>query len=473
MVVKPTQETAYELLHRGAIALSDISSNGVRVDTEYCERAFTELTGEIEDLEDELHALPEMKEWRRVKGRKLDLGTNDQVAELLYDRMGLDPARKTGLAQKRAVDADSLMQLDVEWIPRLIRWRRLGKARDTYLSSILREAVDGYLHPLFKLHTVPTFRSSCSNPNFQNMPIRNPEIGRIIRSAIIPRPGRQILELDYSGAEVRVAACYHKDPGMIRYILDPSKDMHRDSAGDCYVLPPELVDKHIRFSGKNDFVFPEFYGSYWANVAQSLWTSSAKLEIRDGENMRDHLARQRVRVQIPRPRGDRTSWEWGTVHLDGPEPFSWHIRMVEKKFWGERFPVYARWKEDWWDGYLKRGYIDMKTGFRCSSVMGRNDCINYPVQGAAFHCLLQSAIDLNDWLLYNKLDTVIIGQIHDSLVLDVVPAELDDVLEAAVRTMGPELREKWPWIIVPMEVEADLAPVDRSWHEKKEIKLAA
>jgi DNA polymerase I-like protein with 3'-5' exonuclease and polymerase domains len=473
VVIEPTRLDAYQLLHDGALALSDVSSYGIRIDMDYCETAHAEISVELDNLVDQLHRTPDMKKWERTRGRRLDLSTNEQVASLLYDQMGIEPPEGSG----RSVKKDVLGLLEPDWIPDLLRWRRLTMARGTFLNSILREAVDGYLHPFFKLQGMITYRSSCSNPNFQNMPIRDPEIGQIIRRSFIPRPGNCILELDYSGAEVRVAACYHQDPTMIQYILDPDKDMHRDSAGDCYLLPPEVIDKAIRFSGKNDFVFPEFYGSYWKNVAKSLWRSAADLVIPwdgDPQPMKEHLAAQEVRMEVPVGEKDgRTIWDWDTRRLDNEEDFSYHIRMVEKRMWNKRFPVYRDWKLDWFAEYERTGFIDMKTGFRCGGSMGRNDCVNYPVQGAAFHCLLQSLVSLNGWLAYNKFGAAIIGQIHDSIVLDVPEKEVDDVVAAAVKIMGPELQKKWPWIVVPMEVEAELAPVDRSWHDKKEIKLAA
>src|SRR5690606_20675796 len=102
--------------------------------------------------------------------------------------------------------------------------------------------------------------NSSDSPNFQNLPIRNPKMAKIIRSAFIPRSDRHVLvEIDYSGIEVRVAACYHKDPVMIEYINDPTKDMHRDMAAQCYLAPPEQVSKQMRYCGKNMYVFPQFY----------------------------------------------------------------------------------------------------------------------------------------------------------------------------------------------------------------------
>jgi DNA polymerase I-like protein with 3'-5' exonuclease and polymerase domains len=106
------------------------------------------------------------------------------------------------------------------------------------------------------------------------------------------------------------------------------------------------------------------------------------------------------------------------------------------------------------------------TGFRCSGVMSRNDAINYPVQGAAFHCLLWSFIQIDRRMLHQNWDTKIIGQIHDAIVLDVHPDELEMVIEVVEQITCRDLPEAWKWINVPLEVDVDIYPVDKSWADK-------
>ncbi|NIS13857.1 MAG: hypothetical protein GWN12_18860, partial [Thermoplasmata archaeon] len=84
-----------------------------------------------------------------------------------------------------------------------------------------------------------TFRSSSDSFNFQNIPIRDLELARLIRQAIIARSGHRLVEIDYSGVEVHVAACYHQDPTMLEYLEDKSKDLHRDMAMEIFKLPLE------------------------------------------------------------------------------------------------------------------------------------------------------------------------------------------------------------------------------------------
>jgi len=152
--------------------------------------------------------------------------------------------------------------------------------------------------------------------------------------------------------------------------------------------------------------------------------------------------------------------------------FERHIQMTEKHFWEERFPTYTKWKKEWYDDYKTNGCFKTKTGFVCSGFMKRNEVINYPVQGAAFHKLLWSLIRLNQEIKERGMKTLIIGQIHDSIVSDVPENEVDDFLQLARNVMVDQLREAWDWIIVPLDIEAEMTPINGNWAQKKEVKIA-
>jgi DNA polymerase-1 len=102
--------------------------------------------------------------------------------------------------------------------------------------------------------------------------------------------------------------------------------------------------------------------------------------------------------------------------------------------------------------------------------MSRNDCINYPVQGAAFHCLLWAFIELDRIMRDEQWDTRLIGQIHDAIVLDVHPDELSHVVEVIRRVTCSDLPNAWKWINVPLDVEMELCPIDKSWADKEKTK---
>jgi DNA polymerase-1 len=364
--------------------------------------------------------------------------------------MGVKPKKKTEKG-KPSTDVEALEALDYPFITDLLRMRKLQKAHNTFLAGILREVVDGRMHPFFNLHNVKSYRGSSDSPNFQNLPIRDREQSKLVRGAIIPSPGHQLVEIDYSGIEVCIAACYHHDPAMLSYIEDKSKDMHRDMAAECYDLPISEVSKNIRYCGKNRFVFPQFYGDYWKSCAKALWDAvdAMRLETASKGLLRDHLTN----------RG-----------LKSLKAFEGHIERVERRFWGKRFPVYAKWKENHWEKYLETGYIDLHTGFRCSGLAKKNEVINWPVQGSAFHCLLWSLIKVNDWLRTSDKRSHIIGQIHDAILFDAHPEEVEEIIEVVEQISCHDIREHWPWIITPLEVEVDITPIDGSWITKETYK---
>lgn len=448
--MKPISRDAYDLLHQGQLLFSKIEQNGIAVDGKHLEKARKEITIRRTELAKELDGFPEIKLWKRVYGEDFNLDAGDQLARILYEELG-KKAKKFTKRNNPSVDQDALEGLNIPFVRVLIQWRKMNKLLGTYIAVLERETVDGMVHPSFGLHLVQTYRSSSSGPNFQNNPTRDEEMARYIRLALGPRSrSRQIGEGDCKGIEVAISCCYHHDPVLIRYVCDKTLDMHRDVAMLVYKLRKEQMTKPIRYCGKNKFVFPEFYGSYYVPCAIALWEAIDRmdLETADGQPLREHL----------RDHG-----------ISKYQQFEDHVRDVEDDFWNTKFKVYTAWKDQWFKQYLRRGYVDLLTGFRCSGVMRRNQVINYPIQGTAFHCLLKGLINQDRQMVRDRMESLIIGQIHDSGIFDLVPEEAYPVL-SGFRHQIQSLHKTWSWINVPLEVEAELAPPGASWFDKKEIK---
>jgi DNA polymerase-1 len=464
---------AYELMHRSSLVLAKAERAGIHVDIDYCHRMQRHLGRQIERLDAQLADSEIGRVGRATYGRTLNLNSDDQLATILFDKMKFIPTERTEPSKtypegKPSCRAEALEALtsDVPELDYLLRRRKLAKAKDTYLANFVSAAVDGVMHPFFRLDNVVTFRSSSSMPNFQNIPNRDPEIRQICRRAIKPKKGRKLVSIDFSGVEVRVANCYHKDPTMTKYNTNPESDMHRDMAMEIYLIDKHLMDltlaldkqngtkyyKAIRNSGKSDFVFPEFYGDWYKTCAWALWFSAKKDThmLPGGVRLIDHLASKKIECL---------------------EDFERHMKRVENHFWNKRFPQYTKWKDDWWSEYQKRGYIDTLTGFRCQGVMRRNEVINYPIQGSAFHLTLSSMIDIDDFIVENRFKSEIIGQIHDELIVDEEPGEEADLLGTIKEIMTTKLMEKYKWILVPIDVEIAITEIDQSWYDKKEIHL--
>jgi DNA polymerase-1 len=459
--MKPTIEDAYRLLHEGALALAIVEGNGLRVNTLYLKSAIDQTNRKISHLTKVMRADKIFSMWRKRYGQKTNMGSREQLGVILFDCMGYPCKERTGTGRAK-VDEQMLESVDLDFVRHFVQIEKTKRLKSTFLQGISREVVDGYLHPSFNLHMVRTYRSSCDKPNFQNMPIRDPAIGKIVRSCFIPRDGNVLVEIDFSGIEVRVAACYHEDPTMIEYINDKTKDMHRDMAAQCFKLDPKEVTKQIRYCGKNMFVFPQFYGDYYVNCAKTLWCAIERMKLEhNGKSLVEHLKKNGI---------DRLG-QCNPKESPRPGTFEYHIKKVEEDFWGRRFKRYAKWKKIWWDLYLDLGYFDTLTGFRETGVYKRNDVINHPVQGSAFHCLLWSLIRLQKIITKRKMKSLLVGQIHDSIVADVPEEELGQYIQIAQKVMTKDIREHWDWIVVPLEVEAEATPVNTSWFEKKPVDI--
>lgn len=462
MHITATTKEAYGLFHEGILALAEIEQTGICVDVKYiCDTIFR-LERRIKNKESQILEYKEVKLWKQKYGQNFKLGSDKQLADILFVEMGLT-SKKITEGGNYSVDASALESIDVPFVKEIIDCERLKKMKNTYLQNILDEQVKGVLHPFFNLHIPVTYRGSSDSPNFQNMPVRHKENNKLIRSAFLPRPGHRIGGVDYSGIEVKMAYVYHQDPVMFEYLNDPSKDMHRDEAMECYILPQSEVTTQIRYCAKNKFVFPQFYGDYWKSCAESLWEAIdvMKLITKSGTPLKEHLKDKGIK-------GLGVIDDFGKPSVNS---FYAHIRDVENIFWNERFKIYAKWKKEWIKMYEKLGYVDMYTGFRCSGLLGKNEVVNYPVQGVAFHCLLWSLIQAHKWLKKEKLRSKIIGQIHDEMTMDNHDEEFMYVLMNIERIMCVDIREHWKWITIPLQIEAEFAPVNENWFLKDKVKI--
>jgi len=454
----PIDKEAYQLMYDGAIALAQVEQTGVRIDVPYLEKTIGKVGRRISSETGKLKQTSEWKVWEKKYGREANLGSRPQLGQILFKELGHTSGNKTKTGWFSTA-ADDLEKLNIPFVKRLIEVEKLKKLQSTYLRGILHETVDGILHPFYNLHTTRTYRSSSDSPNFQNLPIRDNKHAKLLRRAFIPRKGRVLVEVDYERVEVNVSACYHYDPTMIEYINDPSKDMHRDVAMECFKLRSDEMTSGVRKLAKNQCTFPEFYGSYYINVARGLWEGidSFNAKRADGVGIREHLVEHGIdRLGACNPKQPAVT---GT--------FEAHIQAIEKHFWESRFPVYAQWKRDWFAEYQRKGWMLSHTGFVYQGVLKRNEAVNYPIQGSAFHCLLWSLIRVVRWLRKHKMKSRVIGQIHDSLLLDVVKEELDDVLAMVKRITLDDLRKAWKWICVPLGI--DIEGSDVNWFEKSEI----
>lgn len=424
---------AMSFFDKGNVTMGEIQLNGIPTDEKYLKKQNKELKKKVKDIKKYLIEGKEAQKFKKKIGRTLNYNSNKDLGVLVYDVLGKPAIYTNAKTKNYKTDAPTLEKLNLPFIKKLIEMKKLEKARGTYLAQFIRAVCNGVMHPFFDLNVPVTYRSSSSNPNFQNIPKRFALVAKIIRQAVRPSPGCCIGELDFSGAEVITSVCYHKDPTFYDYLTDKTSDMHRDNACDLWLLKPEQVSKMIRFFAKNMWTFAQFYGDWYGSCAPNLWETCLELELADGQILQDHI------------------FEKGITTL---EDFLEHCKEVERKLWNERFPVYTQWKNDIVEFYLEHGYIETYLGFRFQGLMSRNQCCNYPIQGTSFHMLVYTLNKVSKFIKENNLKTKLIGQIHDSIISD-TPLEEWDFYVKGVRKIVKGLQKEFPWLIIPMEIEAE------------------
>lgn len=445
---------AYNLFHDGILELAQIEMNGICLDIPYYKKQDKILKRSIEKLKEKIENSKEVALFKKKTGAVAFNPTSpQQLQKLLFDILnyGYEKTTPTGAP---STDQDALSFIDTPFTNTLLKLKKAVQLRGTFLAGFMREAINGKMHPSFNLNVARSFRSSSSNPNFQNVPKHDVKAQRIIRSGIIPSPGNQLLEVDYSKIEVCIAACCHKDPEMLKYLNNPDSDMHRDQAMELFLITRKQIDKDIkepnkeikkdyRYKAKTSFVFAEFYGDYYRNIAKNLWPTL-------DSDIKAHL----------KSKGIKTYFQ-----------FEKHVEEIERKFWEVKFKVFNKWRKDTWREYQKTGISKMATKFKCSDILDRKQAINRRVQGPAFHCLLWSLIRINRYLTRHKMKTKTIGQVHDSIIFDFNPKEKKKLFPIIRKIMCEDIKKEWPWIIVPLNIDADISAVDGNWFEMKGIKI--
>ena len=420
---------AYSLFHEAVPVLASCTVRGINVDAEALDTFEAEISGQLIET-NKTGNMKCLKQFEKDYGKEWDIGNHNDRKNLFFGTLGLKPTKPTASAENdkdwqddplkcgsdQANLAACLSQVD-EGSEAAILLKactdqgKLDKLLGTYIRGSIRDQrkSDGCVHPWFHLHKVQTYRSSSSDPNFQNFPKRDGEQAKV-RQLLIPR-NDVFIEADYSGAEVRTLACRTRDAQLCKHIRD-DRDFHKYYAALLYEVDEEEVDKAMRFDGKNGFIFPEFYSSRHASIA-------------------------------------RKNPQWRAARVE----------EVERMLWKD-MPDVRGWQDATEAEYLRDGYIRLLTGFIVRfgdmGMLSRFQLSNWPMQGPAFHRLLRALIDSENEMRRRNMKSVICGQIHDSIVTDAVADEVDEVIELQRDIMK---RPVWDWCkAVPWEAEFSVGP---------------
>ena len=440
-ITKRHLEKAYNLMHEGALAYSEVEKNGIKLDMRLAKRFDDEWGERLETLKEGILKSKEAKLFRSMTGVDLKFKkgvSSKDLQVLLFKLMKLKPLKDTKTGH--AVDAETLEKYKAKsgFISDLLEYKKYDKLKNTYLAQFLRYEIDGFIYPSINLHFAESLRSSISEPSFQNIPKRDEE-SKVIRRIFVSRWGDEgyVVEVDYGSMEVRIIACVTHDPVLIDYI-EGGGDMHGDWAEIIYQVKkgsmPKGVFKQLRQGAKNGFIFPNFYGSWWKSTASNLWQWMPE-EMRGG-------------------------WKY-------PQWLE-HIKQCDRKFW-KKFHVTREWQDKLVKEYKIKGFVqDSAWGFKRYGYLSRNRIYNFPIQGPAFHCLQWS---INEIVLRRNsfrdiLKSLLCGEIHDALYWDTKKKELPTLMKKVDPIMKDKIREENKWLIVPLETEWTKG---KDWSKMEEV----
>ncbi len=392
--------------------LTDMEWEGISIDPQVFARLSAELGTELMRLEREI---------ADVAGESLNLNSPRQLALILFEKQQLPVLKRTKSGP--STDADVLEQLAAmgHALPRLILdYRELQKLKSTYIDT-LPATVNrhtGRIHTSFNQTGAATGRLSSSDPNLQNIPIRTPR-GETIRRGFVPRPGWQFLVADYSQIELRLMAHLSGDPAFIEAFRQGG-DIHRQTAALIFNLPLDQVTSEMRARAKT-INFATIYG-------QGPFALSRQLGIAQ-DDARTFIARYFERFAGVRAFLDRM------------------IRLAREQGYVETL-------------FKRRRYIpEIKDRNFNMRAYGERNAQNSPLQGSAADLIKLAMVRIHAALAERRLQSRMLLQVHDELVFEVPPEEIEPM-----RTLVREHMENVVELEVPLVVDIGVGP---NWLDAK------
>ena len=362
--------------------LMDMEQAGVAIDTRWFRSLKERFQRERERVEQEIYV---------VAGEHFNINSNLQLRTILFEKLGLPVRKRTSTGP--STDASVLQELAEEGhaLPSLLmEYRELSKLESTYLDTLpaLVNPDDGRLHTSYNQTVAATGRLSSSDPNLQNIPIRR-ELGRDIRRGFIAQPGWQLLVADYSQIELRLLAHLSRDPAFVQAFTSGG-DIHRETAAVIFGVPADLVSAEMRARAKT-INFATIYGQGALALARQLKISLAE-------------ARQFIATYFERFSGVRR-------YLDAQVEFARENGYIETIFKRRRYVPELR---------------DRNFNIRA---FGERVATNAPIQGSAADLIKMAMIRIHRRLRQEKAASRMILQVHDELVFEAKPDELEGLQE--------------------------------------------
>ena len=367
--------------------LAAMEREGLKLDAERLAEVGAGFGERIETLEREIFELAD---------EEFTIGSPQQVGQVLFEKLGLTRKRrgKTGFS----TDARVLAQIRDEHpiVEKIESWRELSKLKSTYLDTLpdLIDSDTGRVHTTFNQASTTTGRLSSTNPNLQNIPIRT-EIGRPVRACFVAERGARLLSADYSQVELRVLAHVAEEP-VLKEIFAAGEDVHAATAAEVFGISREEVDVGQRSKAKM-VNFGIVYGLTGFGLAD--------------------------RLNIPRKEGE----EFVARYL-------------------ERFPAVRAFREQVVERAQEEGYVktlmgrrrpipELRSGNPNTRRLGERLAVNTVIQGTAADIIKVAMVRCQLALQEAGMKTRLVLQIHDELLFEGPPGEMDDAVELVRREM--------------------------------------
>jgi len=386
--------------------LVEMQFTGLYVDGDILHSMSVEMTKRIEALSKEIIDLA---------GTEFNINSTQQLATILFDRIGLKPIRKRSTAE----NVLEILQHQHPLPKLILAYRKLNKLKNTYLDALpaLINPETGRIHSTFSQTIAATGRLSSSNPNFQNIPIRREE-GREIRKAFrAQEKGWCIFSTDYSQIELRIMAHLSQDPALQEAFLR-NEDVHARTASDVFGVPLNDVLPEMRATAKV-VNFGIMYGAGPFRMSQELG--------------------------IPRSEAQ----EIIDAYFQRYQGIKFYIENTLKKAEEDHYvsTLLGRRRPVW--NISSENYVQREAAKRMA--------INMPIQGTAAEMIKLAMIAIHKLLLQERYRAKMVLQIHDELLFEVPEEEVDALQKMVVREMENALP-----LSVPLVVDCG---VGESWFE--------
>ncbi|MGI9307283.1 MAG: DNA polymerase I, partial [Gammaproteobacteria bacterium] len=348
---------------------------GVKIDGGALKNLAKEMRARMLELESEAH---------QIAGAAFNLNSPRQLETLLFDKMGAPPLRKTAGGKARSTDERTLDALAADYplARAVLRHRTLAKLTGTYAEKLPRmtHPQTGRVHTDFNQTAVHTGRLSSSDPNLQNIPARTAD-GRRIRRAFVAPDGCALISADYSQIELRLMAHISGDDALLAAFAEGA-DIHRRTAAEVFGKAESEIGNDERRAAKA-INFGLIYGMSAFGLARALNTS-----------------RERAR------------------------------EYIERYF--ARYPQVAAYMENIRKHAAAQGFVETLAGRRIPVAGGNPQAaaraaINAPMQGSAADIIKTAMLRIHDFLTKHKMQTRMLLQVHDELVLESPNAETDEI----------------------------------------------